>query len=91
VKLGSSNFREWREELNIAALQFGNAGKALRSGIKPVYIEPGREDRKRIKPPHDIVTDAEFVNMLAPQLVLAKDPADEIAMEIAMEQLSFVI
>ena len=64
VKLGSSNFREWREELHIAALQFGNAGKALRSGIKPVYVEPGREDRKRIKPPHDIVTDAEFVNML---------------------------
>ena len=86
VRLGASNFREWREELHIACLQFDQAGKALRAGAMPVYVEPGRYDRRRIAHPHDMITDVQFINLLAPQIVGAADRAREIAIEIALEQ-----
>ncbi len=44
VKLNASNFREWREDLHTAAIQFDQAGKTLRSGVIPNYREPGRDE-----------------------------------------------
>lgn len=85
IKLGASNFREWREELHIAALQFDEAGQSLRSGIAPIFQEPGRDDRRRLAAPFDLVTDPQFINLLAPQLVGAADRAAEIIIELAFE------
>ena len=73
LKLG--NFRKWKDELRIHALNFEQAGKGFRADLMPVYREPGRMDR-RVLAEDVTISDSIFTQRLSILLGRAADPTD---------------
>ena len=76
-KLISDNFREWRENLEVAALDYAEAGQGFRNGVMPLVRAPTRNDRRMATPPYTIITERELDNIRIPLLVAAVDAAHE--------------
>lgn len=84
VKLKLGNFREWRKTIRHIALEHGQAGKGLRSGVWPVNREPTRSDLRLINVPavlpddwEPVITEQRWDELLVPLLADAVDAAHE--------------
>ena len=84
VRLQLGNFREWRKTIRHIALEFGQAGEGLRTGVWPVLRQPTRNDlRMIVEPivlPHDwepVISERRWDELLVPLVATAVDANDE--------------
>ena len=84
VRLQLGNFREWRKAIRHIALEFGQAGEGLRTGVWPVLRQPTRNDlRMVVEPivlPHDwepVISERRWDELLVPLVATAVDANDE--------------
>ena len=84
IRLQLGNFRDWRKMIRHVALEYGQAGEGLRSGVWPVHRQPTRNDLRLIVDPpvlpvdwEPVITERRWDELLIPLLAEADDANDE--------------
>ena len=81
VRLKLTNFLEWRKSIERLCLNYGEAGKMVRSKIRPSFVEPDRLDMSTTSPPWRIVKAADYYRHLQALQARATDEEETIGIK----------